>query len=70
MSLGGGDFGEDPAVRPPAHFRPTDYLEMGRLLCEAVLDMYDPGRARLDGATAPSPPASRPPPPSLSLERV
>jgi len=50
MSLGGGDFGEDPSVRPPIHFNIEDYMEMGRLFCEAILDMYDPGRARLDAA--------------------
>ena len=50
MSLGGGDFGQDPAVRPPQHFTEDDYLEMGRLLCEAILDMYDPGRVRLEAA--------------------
>ena len=41
---------QDPAVRPPEHFTQDDYLEMGRLLCEAILDMYDPGRARLESA--------------------
>ena len=25
---------------------------MGRLLCEAILDMYDPGRVRLEAALA------------------
>jgi len=34
----------------PQHFTELDYLEMGRLLCEALLDMYDPGRVRLEAA--------------------
>jgi len=50
MSLGGGDFGEDPSVRPPIHFNLEDYLDMGRLFCEAILEMYDPSRVRLDAA--------------------
>ena len=29
-----------------------DYIEMGRLLCETLLDMYDPARLRLDAAVA------------------
>jgi len=52
MSLGGGDFGHDISVRPPQHFTQEDYLERGRLLCEAILDMYDPGRVRLEAALA------------------
>lgn len=50
MSLGGGDFGEDCTTRPPIHFSMDDYLTMGRLFCEGILDLYDPGRVRLDAA--------------------
>lgn len=52
MSLGGGDFGEDTATRPPFHFSMDDYISMGRLFCEGILDLYDPGRVRFDAAMA------------------
>ena len=48
MSLGGGLFGAKDVAVIPQHFDVVDYVNLGQQLCLTILDMYDPGKVKLN----------------------
>jgi hypothetical protein len=48
MSLGGGLFGAKDVAVIPQHFDVGDYVNLGQQMCLTILDMYDPGKVKLN----------------------
>ena len=52
MSLGGGHFAtnKDVSERTALHYDVTHYLQIGFAMCQAILDLHDPGRVKFNQA--------------------
>ena len=52
MSLGGGHFAtnKDVSERTALHYDVTHYLQIGFAMCQAILDLHDPGKVKFNQA--------------------